>query len=43
LLTNGNLPSRRDHETDASKTALQTIMNEVDELSRDRDPGRKSA
>src|SRR5688572_3185876 len=38
LLTNGKLPSRRDHETDGSKTALQTIMSEVDDLSRDRDP-----
>jgi RNA polymerase sigma-70 factor (ECF subfamily) len=39
LLTNGKLPSRRDHETDGSKTALQSIMSEVDDLSRDRDPG----
>src|SRR5687767_15913616 len=39
LLTEGKLPSRRDHETDGSKTALQTIMAEVDDLSRDRDPG----
>ena len=38
LLSEGKLPSRREHETDSSKTALQTIMNEVDELSRDRDP-----
>ncbi|HEX8402159.1 MAG TPA: sigma-70 family RNA polymerase sigma factor [Allosphingosinicella sp.] len=38
LLSEGKLPSRRDHETDASKTALQTIMGEVDHLSRDRDP-----
>src|SRR5687768_10822564 len=38
LLTDGKLPSRRDHETDTSRTALQSIMNEVDELSRDRDP-----
>ena len=38
LLTNGKLPSRRDHETDGSKTALQSIMSEVDDLSRDRDP-----
>ncbi len=38
LLTNGKLPSRREHVTDGSKTALQSIMTEVDELSRDRDP-----
>ena len=40
LLTDGDLPSRRLHETDANKTALQSIMSEVDDLSRDRDdPG----
>src|ERR671917_611061 len=39
LLAEGKLPSRRLHETDANKTALQTIMSEVDDLSRDRDPG----
>ena len=38
LLTDGKLPSRREHETDANKTALQSIMSEVDDLSRDRDP-----
>ncbi len=38
LLADGKLPSRRDHETDANKTALQTIMGEVDDLSRDRVP-----
>jgi DNA-directed RNA polymerase specialized sigma24 family protein len=38
LLAEGKLPSRREHETDANKTALQTIMSEVDDLSRDRDP-----
>lgn len=38
LLNDGKLPSRRDHVTDQNKTALQTIMGEVDELSRDRDP-----
>jgi RNA polymerase sigma factor (sigma-70 family) len=38
LLSEGALPSRREHETDSSKTALQSIMNEVDDLSRDRDP-----
>src|SRR6476619_7775512 len=37
LLSSGKLPSRREHPTDANKTALQTIMSEVDELSRDRD------
>ena len=30
LLNDGALPSRRDHETDASKTALDTIMGEVE-------------
>jgi RNA polymerase sigma-70 factor (ECF subfamily) len=39
LLADGKLPSRRDHETDVNKTALQSIMSEVDDLSRDRDPG----
>lgn len=38
LLTEGKLPSRREHVTDGSRTALQSIMGEVDELSRDRDP-----
>jgi RNA polymerase sigma-70 factor (ECF subfamily) len=38
LLAEGKLPSRREHVIDGSKTALQTIMNEVDELSRDREP-----
>lgn len=38
LLTEGKLPSRREHATDVNKTALQVIMNQVDELSRDRDP-----
>ena len=37
LLTEGKLPSRREHAT-GDQTALQTIMSEVDELSRDRDP-----
>ena len=36
LLTDGSLPSRRDHKSDATQTALQTIMGEVDHLSRDR-------
>ena len=38
LLTEGKLPSRRAHSTPGDQTALQTIMSEVDELSRDRDP-----
>jgi RNA polymerase sigma-70 factor (ECF subfamily) len=38
LLTDGKLPSRREHETDGI-SALASIMSEVDELSRDRDPG----
>ena len=37
LLTEGKLPSRRDHDF-GSRTPLQNIMDEVDELSRDRDP-----
>jgi RNA polymerase sigma-70 factor (ECF subfamily) len=37
LMTEGKLPSRREHPT-SDRSALQTIMNEVDELSRDRDP-----
>lgn len=36
LMTGGKLPSRRQHKTDPDKTALQEIMSEVDELSRDR-------
>jgi RNA polymerase sigma factor (sigma-70 family) len=35
LLSSGKLPSRRQHRTDPDKTALQTIMSEVDDLSRD--------
>src|SRR3954469_7964154 len=38
LLTSGKLPSRRQHRSDPDKSALQTIMGEVDELSRDRMP-----
>ena len=38
LLAGSDLPSRRTHRTDADRTALQTIMNEVDQLSQDRDP-----
>ena len=36
LLSGGKLPSRRDHKFTQGQTALQTIMNEVDDLSRDR-------
>jgi RNA polymerase sigma-70 factor (ECF subfamily) len=36
LLSGGKLPSRRQHKTDPNKSALQEIMSEVDELSRDR-------
>jgi RNA polymerase sigma-70 factor (ECF subfamily) len=42
LLADGKLPSRREHETDSTKTALQAIMGEVDDLSRDRDPSGES-
>ena len=38
LMTEGKLPSRREQAT-SDRSALQTIMSEVDELSRDRDPG----
>lgn len=37
LLTSGKLPSRRQHRTDPNKSALQTIMGEVDDLSRDHE------
>ena len=36
LLTEGKLPSRREYKGEPGKTALQSIMNEVDELSRER-------
>jgi RNA polymerase sigma-70 factor (ECF subfamily) len=36
LLSEGKLPSRRDHHADPDKTALQAIMGEVDDLSRPR-------
>jgi len=36
LLSDGRLPSRREHKADPNMTALQTIMGEVDELSRER-------
>jgi len=35
LLSEGKLPSRRTHETDPNTTALQTIMDQVDDLSKD--------
>ena len=37
LLSSGKLPSRRQHKTDPDKSALQTIMGEVDDLSRDHE------
>jgi RNA polymerase sigma factor (sigma-70 family) len=36
ILNDGSLPARSLHETDASKSALDTIMGEVDELSQGR-------
>jgi RNA polymerase sigma factor (sigma-70 family) len=36
LLTDGKLPSRRDHEVDPDVTALDSIMGDVDQLSRGR-------
>jgi RNA polymerase sigma-70 factor (ECF subfamily) len=33
LMSGGKLPSRRQHKTDPDKSALQTIMGEVDQLS----------
>lgn len=36
LLTDGSLPSRRTHSNPPGRTVLETIMNDVDELSRDR-------
>ena len=38
LLSSGKLPSRRQHRTDPDKSALQSIMSEVDDLSRDHEP-----
>ena len=38
LLTGGKLPSRRQHVTDPNQSALQVIMRQVDELSRDKMP-----
>ena len=37
LLSSGKLPSRRQHRTDPNKSALQMIMGEVDDLSRDHE------
>ena len=37
LLSGGTLPSRRQHKTDPNVSALQNIIGQVDELSRDRD------
>jgi RNA polymerase sigma-70 factor (ECF subfamily) len=37
LLTGGTLPSRRQHKTDPNVSALQNIIGQVDDLSRDRD------
>ena len=39
LLNEGKLPSRREYDG-GNQTPLQSIMHEVDELSRDRDPDR---
>ena len=36
LLSSGKMPSRRQHRSDPNKSALQTIMGQVDDLSRDR-------
>ncbi|HEX8446539.1 MAG TPA: sigma-70 family RNA polymerase sigma factor [Sphingomonas sp.] len=36
LLSEGKLPSRRSYVSDPDKTALQSIMGDVDELSRPR-------
>jgi RNA polymerase sigma-70 factor (ECF subfamily) len=36
IMSGGDLPSRRDHGLEDGKTALDTIMGEVDDLSRDR-------
>ena len=36
LLSGNAMPSRRQHVSDPNKTALQTIMRQVDELSRGR-------
>ena len=38
LLSGSDMSSRRQHKTDPNKTALQSIMGEVDDLSRDMMP-----
>jgi RNA polymerase sigma factor (sigma-70 family) len=38
LMAGSDLPSRRQHKTDPDKSALQAIMGEVDQLSRDMLP-----
>lgn len=38
LLTDGSLPSRRTHSNPAGRSVLEVLMNDVDELSRDRGP-----
>jgi RNA polymerase sigma-70 factor (ECF subfamily) len=35
LLTSGKLPSRRQDKSQSGQSALQNIMGQVDELSRD--------
>lgn len=37
IMNDNTLPSRRSHETDPDVTALDTIMGEVEQLSRNRD------
>ena len=39
ILGDGSLPSRRTHSNEPGMTALDTIMGEVESLSRDRDRG----
>ncbi len=39
LLTDGSLPSRRENSGNDGRGALETIMSQVEELSRDVDPG----
>jgi RNA polymerase sigma factor (sigma-70 family) len=36
-LSSGKLPSRRQHKSDPTQSALQSIMSEVDDLSRDHE------
>lgn len=37
LLSEGKLPSRRDYKPEPGKTALQSIMGQVEDLSKERD------